>query len=115
MLKYIIASFIALVVFVATGESTPDVSTPVEVKRQIKLTTRHLPIHRYFVDEDEDEELYTANHAVIHRRNLLIKAQVDIGPTEDDVVITDGIRLRLMLARMKALDKYNEIHKVDKI
>ena len=109
MLKYIIASLGALFVFAYYADPV-DAPEP-EVKQVIKLTTRHLPIHRYFADEDDDDSLTVAQQYMIVRRDTVIKAQVDIVPAEDDYVLTDGVRLRLMLARMKALEKYKEIHK----
>lgn len=108
MLKYIVTSLGALVIFAYHAE---PVSTPEpEVKQVIKLTTRHLPIHRYFADEDEDDSLTVANHYMIARRETGVKTQTDITSTEDDYVLSDEIQLRLMLARFKALDRYNEVH-----
>ena len=60
---------------------------------------------------DDDEEDYTLVQPMLFRRETgIIKTCTDIAPTEDDVVVSDGVRLRLMLARIKALNKYNEIH-----
>lgn len=109
MLKYIIASLGALFIFAYYAEPV-DTPEP-EVKQAIKLTTRHLPIHRYFADEDEDDSLTVAQQYMIVRRDTVLKAQVDIEPTEDDYVLSDEIRLRLMLARFKALDAYQKAHK----
>ena len=113
MLKYIIASLGALFVFVYYAEPV-DTLEP-EVKHVIKLTTRHLPIHKYFADEDEDDSLTVSQTYFITRRDTALKAKIDIAPTEDDIEISDEIKLRLMLARFKALDKYNAIHGVDKV
>jgi hypothetical protein len=73
------------------------------LKTVIKLTTRHLPIHRYFIEDDDEDELYVVNHPILHRRNhdIVVKQTA-----EDGVEISDGVRLRLMLARMKAMDAY---------
>ena len=113
MLKYIVASLGALFVFAYYADPV-DTPEP-EVKQVIKLTTRHLPIHRYFAEEDEDDTLTVAQQYFINRRDTVVKATIDIAPTEDDYVLTDEIRIRLMLARFKALDRYNEVHKVDNV
>lgn len=113
MLKYIVASLGALFVFAYYADPV-DAPEP-EVKQAIKLTTRHLPIHRYFAEDDDDDTLTVAQQYFINRRDTVVKAQVDVRPTEDDYVLSDEIRLRLMLARMKALNKYNQVHVVDKV
>ena len=111
--RYILAAVLAGVIAVAYASDPVETPEP-EVKQMIKLTTRHLPISKYFADDDEDDTLTVAQQYMIVRRDVSLKARVDIAPTEDDVVITDGVRLRLMLARMKALEKYREIHGIDK-
>ena len=101
----------ALAALLAVAYVSDPVDTPEpEVKHVIKLTTRHLPIHKYFAEEDDDDTLTVAQQYFINRRDTVIKAQVDVAPTEDDVVISDGVRLRLMLARMRALKKFEEIY-----
>ena len=47
---------------------------------------------------------------MIVRRETGVKTRTDITPSEDDYVISDEIKLRLMLARIKALEKYREIN-----
>ncbi len=108
MLKYIVASLGVLFVFAYYADPV-DPPEP-EVKQVIKLTTRHLPIHRYFADEDEDDSLTVAQQYMIVRRNTMIKEQVDIVTVEDNIELSDSIRLRLMLARFKALDAYQKAH-----
>lgn len=108
MLKYIVASLSALFVFAYYADPV-DTLEP-EVKQVIKLTTRHLPIHRYFADEDDDDSLTVAQQYFITRRETSLKARVDIAPNQDDYVLSDDIRLRLMLARFKALDAYQKAH-----
>ena len=83
-----------------------------EVKHVIKLTTRHLPIHKYWANEDEDDSLTVAQQYMISRRDSVLKARVDISPTDDDYVISDSVKLRLMLARFKALEVYQKHHGV---
>ena len=101
----------ALATLLAVAYVSDPVDTPEpEVKHVIKLTTRHLPIHKYFAEDDEDDTLTVAQQYFITRRDTVLKAKIDIAPTEDDVVISDSIRLRLMLARMKAMDKYHEVY-----
>jgi hypothetical protein len=112
--RYILPAVLAALFAVAYVSDPVDTPEP-EVKQAIKLTTRHLPIHKYFADDDEDDSLTVAQQYFIARRETSVKTQTDVAPTEDDVVISDGVRLRLMLARMKALNKYNEIHGVDKL
>lgn len=103
--RYILAAFLSAIIAVAYASDPVDTPEP-EVKQVIKLTTRHLPISKYFADDDEDDSLTVAQQYMIVRRDVVLKARVDIAPTEDDVVITDEMRLRLMLARMKAVDAY---------
>lgn len=95
------------VAFNAVGEEKPDV--PREVKKAIKLTTKNLPINRYFSD-DEDDDQQVAPRSFLFRRDTSIKAKTDITPAEDDYVISDSIKLRLMLARIKALEKFDQVH-----
>ena len=106
-LKYILPAVLA--VFVAFAHYSDPVDTPEpEVKHVIKLTTRHLPIHKYFTQDDDDDNLTVAQQYLITRRETSVKTRTDIAPSEDDYVISDGIRLRLMLARMKALEAYHQ-------
>lgn len=78
------------------------------LRKVIKLTTRHLPIHKYFVDEDDDDGLAVCQQYMIVRRDTAIRAHVEISPTEDDVQLSDGVRLRLWLAREKAMAVYRQ-------
>ena len=114
MIKYILASFIALMIVAGFSYDEPVESAPVEVKKAIKLTTKNLPINRYFSD-DEDGDQQVAPRSFLFRRDTSIKAKTDIAPAEDDYVISDGIKLRLMLARIRALEKFDQIHGIDKI
>lgn len=102
-----VLSALLAVAYVSDPVDTPEP----EVKHVIKLTTRHLPIHKYFAEDDDDDSLTVAQQYLIARRQTVIKAQTDISPTEDNIEISDGVRLRLMLARIKALEKYKEMHK----
>ena len=111
--RYILSALLAALFTFAYISDPVDTPEP-EVRHAIKLTTRHLPIRKYWADEDDDDSLTVAQQYMISRRGTVLKAQVDITPTEDDYVISDSVRLRLMLARIKALNKYNEIHGVDK-
>ena len=113
-LKYILPAVLAVIIAFAYYSDPVDTPEP-EVRHVIKLTTRHLPIHKYFADEDDDDSLTVSQTYFITRRDTALKAKIDITPTEDDYVLSDEIRLRLMLARFKALDKYNAIHGVDKV
>ena len=112
--RYILPALLAALLTIAYVSDPVDTPEP-EVKHVIKLTTRHLPIHKYFAEDDDDDSLTVAQQYLINRRDTAVKARVDVTPTEDDVVISDGVRLRLMLARMKALDAYRKTHGVDKI
>lgn len=80
------------------------------LRKVIKLTTRHLPIRKYFVDEDDDDTLTVCQQYMIARRDTALKARVDISLGEDDIQISDGVRLRLWLAREKAMDAYRRTH-----
>ena len=111
--RYILPAVLAVLFTFAYISDPVDTPEP-EVKQAIKLTTRHLPIHKYFADEDEDDSLTVAQQYFIVNRHTSVKTRTDISPAEDDYVLSDEIRLRLMLARIKALNKYNEIHGVDK-
>lgn len=103
-LMFILATTVAFNVY-AVDKPKPTVH---QVKHVIKLTTRNLPIQKYFADDDDDEDFHASSRAMIHRRQTALKAKTDITPTEDDVVISDSVRLRLMLARVKAMDAYNK-------
>ena len=105
--RYILPAFVAALFTIAYISEPVDTPEP-EVKHVIKLTTRHLPIHKYWADDDEDDSLTVAQQYMIVRRDTVLKAHVNISPTEDDYVLSDAIRLRLMLARFKALDAYNK-------
>ena len=107
--RLILPAVLAALFAIAYVSDPVDTPEP-EVKHVIKLTTRHLPIHRYFAEDDEDDSLTVAQQYMIARRETAVRAHTDISPTEDDVEISDGIKLRLMLARMKALERYNQIH-----
>lgn len=108
-LKYIFPTVLVALIAVAYVSDPVEPPEP-EVKHVIKLTTRHLPIHKYFADEDDDDSLTVAQQYMIVRRDTVIKAQVDIAHNQDDYVLSDDIRLRLMLARFKALDAYQKAH-----
>ena len=105
ILPAVLATLLAIA-YVSDPVETPEP----EVKHVIKLTTRHLPIHKYFADEDDDDSLTVAQQYFINRRDIALKARVDVAPTEDDYVLSDDIKLRLMLARFKALDAYKQTH-----
>ena len=108
-LKYILPAVLAVIIAFAYYSDPVDSPEP-EVKHVIKLTTRHLPINKYIPEEDDDDSLTVSQLYLIARRETALKARVDIAPTEDDVEISDGVRLRLLLARMKALDRYKQLH-----
>ena len=95
------------VAFNAIGEEKPIV--PYEVKKAIKLTTKNLPISRYFSD-DEDDDQQVAPRTFLFRRDTALKAKTDITPSEDDYVISDSIKLRLMLARIRAIERFTQVH-----
>lgn len=78
------------------------------LRKVIKLTTRHLPIHRYFVDDDDDDGLAVCQQYMIVRRDTAIVAHTDVSPTEDDIEISDGVKLRLWLVREKAMNAYRQ-------
>ena len=104
-LKYIFTALLAAMFTIAYISDPVDTPEP-EVKHAIKLTTRHLPIHKYFADEDDDDGLTVAQQYMIVRRDTLISIQTDTVPNEDDIKISDGVQLRLWLAREKAMDAY---------
>ena len=108
--RYILPALLAALFTIAYISDPVDTPEP-EVKHAIKLTTRHLPIYKYWADEDEDDSLTIAQQYMIVNRHTSVKTKTDITPTEDDYVLSDAIRLRLMLARFRALDRYNQIHK----
>ena len=112
--RLILPAVLAALFTIAYVSDPVDTPEP-EVKHVIKLTTRHLPIHKYFAEDDDDDSLTVAQQYFINRRDTAVRAKIDIAPTEDDYVLTDEIKLRLMLARFKALDRYNAIHGVDKV
>ncbi len=107
--RYILPALLAALFTIAYISDPIDTPEP-EVKHAIKLTTRHLPIHKYFADEDEDDSLTVAQQYFIARRETSVKTRTDITPTEDDIEISDGVRLRLLLARMKAMEVYRQTH-----
>ena len=80
-----------------------------EVRLAIKLSTKHLPIHRYFADDNNDDDLTVYQQDLNVRRDTSIRLCSDTEFAEDDYVISDEIALRLMLARIKALDKYHAV------
>ena len=103
------------VLFLAAYMSDPVDELEPEVRQAIKLSTKHLPIHRYFADDDDSDDLAVYQQDLNVRRDTSIKPHTDTSPDEDDYVISDEIALRLMLARIKALNRYNAIYEVDKI
>ena len=107
MTKYILPAVLAALFTFAYISDPVDTPEP-EVKQVIKLTTRHLPIYKYFAQDDEDDNLTVAQQYLIVRRDTAVKAKVDVGPTEDDIQISDGVRLRLWLAREKAMNAYRQ-------
>ena len=107
--RYILPALLAALFTFAYISDPVDTPEP-EVRHAIKLTTRHLPIHKYFADEDEDDSLTVAQQYMIARRETSVKTQTDITPSEDDYVISDGVRLRLWLAREKAMNAYRQTH-----
>lgn len=107
--QYILPALLAALFTIAYISDPVETPEP-EVRHAIKLTTRHLPIHRYFVEEDEDDTLTVSQTYFITRRETGVKTRTDITPSEDDYVISDGVRLRLMLARMRALEKFKQVH-----
>ena len=80
-----------------------------EIRQAIKLSTKHLPIHRYFADDDNNNDLVVYQQDINVRRDTSIEICADTAVTEDDYVISDEIALRLMLARIKAMDKYHAL------
>jgi len=103
--RYILPAVLAVLFTFAYISDPVDTPEP-EVRQAIKLTTRHLPIHKYWADEDEDDSLTVAQQYMIVNRHTSIKTKTDITPAEDDYVLSDEIKLRLMLARFKALEAY---------
>lgn len=71
----------------------------------IKLTVRHFPIHRIFADEDDDDSLSVAQHAMLHRREFELQAVTDVA---DNDTISDSVALRLWLIRQQALKTYKQ-------
>ena len=105
---------IALVtLFMVAYVSDPVEELEPEIRQAIKLSTKHLPIHRYFADDDGDNDSVVYQQDINVRRDTSIKLCSDTDFAEDDYVISDEIALRLMLARIKALNKHHEIHGVD--
>lgn len=107
MTKYIFTAVIAAVLTFVYSTDPVDTPAP-EVKQLIKLTTKHLPINRYFSDDDDDD-LQVVQHAVINRRETSIKARTDISD-DDDYELSDYVKDRLLVARALAMKKYFEIH-----
>lgn len=105
--RYILTALLAAILTFAYISDPVDTPEP-EVRHVIKLTTRHLPIHKYFAQDDEDDNLTVAQQYMIVRRETAVKAKVDVRPTEDDIQISDGVRLRLWLAREKAMNAYRQ-------
>ena len=103
-LLFILATTVAFNVY-AVDNPRP---TTHQVHKVIKLTKRHIPIGRYFADDDNEDDYTLVQPMIARRESGVIKTRTDITPTEDDVVISDGVRLRLMLARMKAMDVYRQ-------
>ena len=110
--RYIL-SFVLALLFTATCVSDPVDELEPEVRQTIKLSTKNLPIHRYFADDDGDNDSVVYQQDLNVRRDTSIKLCSDTDFAEDDYVISDEIALRLMLARIKALNKHHEIHGVD--
>ena len=109
--RLILPAVLAALLAIAYVSDPVDTPEP-EVKHVIKLTTRHLPIHKYFAEDDEDDSLTVSQTYFITRRDTALKAKIDIAPTEDDIEISDEIKLRLMLARFKALEAYQKAHTI---
>jgi hypothetical protein len=105
-LLFILATAVALNVY-ATEKPRP---TTEQVHRVIKLTKKHLPIGRYFADDDDEEDYSLVQPMISRRESVVIKHRTNIAPTEDDVIISDEMRVRLFLARVKAMQAYDRVH-----
>lgn len=112
--RYVLPIALA-VLFMASYISDPVDELEPEVRQAIKLTVKHLPIHRYFADNDDSDDLTVHQQDANVRRDTSIELHTDIAFKEDDYVISDEIALRLMLARIKALNKHHELYEVDKV
>jgi hypothetical protein len=63
----------------------------------VKLATKHLPLHRVFADDDDDDHWFV-EHVMHHRREIgfaLVESESD--------AISDSVALRLWLIRQQAL------------
>jgi hypothetical protein len=107
--RYILPAVLAVLFAFAYISDPVDTPEP-EVKQVIKLTTRHLPIYKYWATEDDDDSLTVSQQYLIVNRHNGIKIQTDSVPAESDYVITDGVRLRLWLAREKAMAAYRRTY-----
>ena len=112
--RYILPIALAAL-FMAGYVSDPVDELEPEVRLAIKLSTKHLPIHRYFANDNDSDDLTVHQQDANVRRDTSIKPHTDTAFKEDDYVISDEIALRLMLARIKALNKYHDIYEVDKV
>lgn len=112
--RYILPIALAALFMVAYVSDPVDELEP-EVRQAIKLSTKHLPIYRYFAGDDNNDDLAVHQQDINVRRDTSIELCTDTAFEEDDYVISDEIALRLMLARIKALNKYHEVYEVDKI
>ena len=106
--RYILPIVLATLFMVACI-SDPVQELEPEIRQAIKLSTKNLPIHRYFAGDDNDDDLVVYQQDINVRRDTSIKLCSDTDFAEDDYVISDEIALRLMLARIKALDKYHAV------
>jgi hypothetical protein len=108
-----ILSIVLTLLFMVAYVSDPVDELEPEVRQAIKLSTKHLPIHRYFANDDSDDDPAVYQQDINVRRDTSIKLCSNTDFAEDDYVISDEIALRLMLARIKALNKHHELYKVD--
>ena len=88
---------------VISHSTIPNARAPRKSLNPIKLTVRHFPLHRIFADEDDDDSLSVAQHAMHHRREIAL-----LVANSDDQKITDSIALRLWLIRQRALEAHQQ-------
>ena len=88
--------------YVTSHSTIPNARVQRKFTNPVKLAVRNLPLHKIFADDDDDDSLSVAQHAMHHRRDFELNVVIS------DNKISDSVALRLWLIRHRALEAYQQ-------